>query len=476
MPDLTQAFAGGGTLASSRRLAERIRTLRPNAWVVFVAAAVVYIATGTYGGVQSNDTQTAALAAWALGAHHSLNLAHVAAVVNTPKNTAAPLWIFYGAHGWLVSNRFPGAIVMAAPLYAISGSGLSWVPATIAAALAAAGACALLYKVLRRLHGSQLALAGAGAFAFATSNWTVSGRELWEHPGAELMIAAGMLAFLSRRWAWSGLAFGATILFRPHLGFGVAVMCLGILWIERRWRPTIIFAVSAIPGLAGFLAWEWLLFGRITTTGYSDITPGGKGPLDFLDNIAGTLVSPQRGLLICSPIILIAVLGVRQAWRESPRSVRVFTLAGLAYLASQLWLIRYSGGSGFLGYRTDLETLLWCAPLLVSAGAIGTRKLGGNVTWILAAISVAFFAGGAFVKGETLGDVNAWTTYGLVPFAQQYGTGKVLLGVAIGTGAVFAAWGVTRPRSKAIESTGLGAPASADLPVATTGSRTPKDL
>ena len=66
-------------------------------------------------------------------------------------------------------------------------------------------------------------------------------------------------------------------------------------------------------------------------------------------------------------------------------------MAGLAYLISQLWLIRYSGGDGFIGYRTCLESMPWAAPLLVRAGAEGVRRTGAVWGWILTAVSVAFW-------------------------------------------------------------------------------------
>ncbi len=416
----------------------------PGPIAVFVGVAIVYIATGTYGGNQSRDTMTAAIASWALAVHHTVNLHFVPLAQENP----SPIWVVSGAHGALVSNRFPGAVLLAAPFYAIAGAKYSPVPATLTAALAAAGACALLYKVLLRLQTRAVAFAGTLLFAFATSNWTVSGRELWEHPGAELVIAAGMLFALKRNWALSGLMFGAAILFRAHLGVGVAAMCIGIFWLERRWRPAITFAVAALPGLIGFLAWNRIVYGHFTIVGgYSDVGTSGVGPFSFLDNIAGTLVSPERGILICSPVLLLAAIGLRSAWRSSQKMERVFAMAGLAYLISQLWLIRYSGGDGFIGYRTCLESLLWAAPLLVRAGAEGVRRTGSVWAWILTAVSVAFFATGAFVQGETNGEVNPWTNWSPILIARQYGLDRVLLGAAIGLAGVFAAWGILRTRT-----------------------------
>lgn len=430
----------------------------PGPLAVFVAVAVVYIATGTYGGNVSRDTLTASVAAWALGVHHTLNLSFIPLAHGQP----SVLELAKGAHGWLISDRFPGAVLLATPFYAIAGGGYGPIPGTLAAALAAAGATAVLYKVLCRLESRRVALLGTALFAFATSNWTVSGRELWEHPGAELVIALGMLALINRRFTLSGLAFGAAILFRPHLGIGVLAVGLGILWMGRRWLPVLSFGLGAVPGLAAYLAWNWVAYGHFTIIGgYSDVVnAGGVGVPGFLENLAGTLVSPERGVLICSPILLVAILGLRPAWRTSSGPVRVFALAGLAYLASQLALIRFSGGDGFVGYRTCLETLMWCAPLLVRAGALGVKRVGAGWTWALAALSVSFYAAAAFVQGETNAIVNPWTHWAPILVAQQYGVARVVLGAVLGMGGVFAAWGLMRARGNNYDTTGQSASAT----------------
>jgi hypothetical protein len=432
-------------------LMDRIRAFRPNAIVIFAFVSLVYIGSASYGGFQSKDTFTAAVVSWVLATHHTLNLSPLPQAHYDPP----VLWVVRGAHGAIVSNRFPGAVLLALPLYAVVGGGYSAIPAAITTALCAAAVCVALYKVLLRLQPRHVALAGTAIFAFATSNWTVAAHELWEHTGAELFICLGMLAVLSRKWGLAGLAFGATVLFRAHLGVGAAVMCLGILWMERCWRPALTFACGVVPGVVAYLAWNWVSFGHFTVTGgYSDVVPGGVGPLGFLDNVGGTFVSPERGLLICTPVLLLAALGLPTAWRSSPKAVRVFAVAGLAYLVSQLWLIRFSGGNGFAGYRTCLETLVWCAPLLVSAGAVGFKRVPSAVVWTLLLFSVVFCTSAVFVPGDTRGVFNPWTSWAPVQLATQYGLGRVLEGALLGLAALLIVWFVMRSPADRHDSTG----------------------
>ena len=122
--------------------------------------------------------------------------------------------------------------------------------------------------------------------------------------------------------------------------------------------------------------------------------------------------------------------------------MRLLAFAGLVYLGSQLWLSRYSGGDGFVGYRTCLETLMWCAPLLVCTAAEGVKRVPAAVTWSLIGFSVAFFACAMFIPGEILGVHNPWTSWAPTELLSQYGLGRVLLGVFIGAASVFVVWGV----------------------------------
>lgn len=429
----------------------------------FLVVVAVYVATASYGGLASKDTFTAAVASWALATRHTINLGFIP-LVHSP---ASGMWIVRGVHGAFVSNRFPGAILLAAPLYALAGASFSLVPAGLTAAIAGAAAAAVLLAVLRRLLPAAVALAGASLFAFASSNWTVAGRELWEHSGSDLLISVGMLLVLRRRWGWAGLCFGATILFRAHLGVTVPVIGVGLVLTERRWRPPVIFVLGAGPGLVAYLAWNWLVYGRLTIVGgYTDVG-GGQGPLFFLENVAGTFVSLERGILVASPLLILAALGLADAWRVAAPQTRMFALAGLGYLSVQLWLIRFSGGDGFFGYRTCLEAVVLATPLLVEGGALAAKRVPSVVCWMLAGLSVTYFTSAMFVPHEVLGSWSPWSTWMPIVVAQQYGSEPVVLGAVIGVLAVAVCWAVPRAsarRSVAAKGPGTSAGDHSALP------------
>jgi hypothetical protein len=113
------------------------------------------------------------------------------------------------------------------------------------------------------------------------------------------------------------------------------------------------------------------------------------------EGLLGLLFSPSRGLLIFSPVILVAAAGVRQAWHEGWRSP--LRWCGLALVAQYLLYGSYAvwwGGHTF-GPRYLLETLPLAVPLAsVALQRVGTFRrfaAGAALAW-----SVVVAATGAF--------------------------------------------------------------------------------
>jgi hypothetical protein len=91
-----------------------------------------------------------------------------------------------------------------------------------------------------------------------------------------------------------------------------------------------------------------------------------------------------------------------------------------------------------------LEALVYCSPLLVQAGVLGVRRVPAAFIWLLAALSVTYFASAMFISGEFLGVWNPWTTWAPLQLIQQYGGSAVWLGRLVGVAGVFVAWAVLR--------------------------------
>jgi hypothetical protein len=358
--------------ALSLRLTMALEGSRAMLWfAAFIPLLAVYLLTLRTPSIIFNyDPSAVAPSAWSV-AHHG-----------TPKMHTWPsfsMWfVRYDSH-YVVSNREPGLILLAAPFYALfRGAGpADQYPSAVAAALCTAAAMATLALVIRRLGSARLALTVALIAGLATSTWTVSGTALWPHGPDQLFLMISVLALSGQRYARAGIGYALALLVRPPVAVVAASTAVAEAWRRRSIRPVLVIGAWTVVGLAGFLAyshafWHGGLESQYTSGGgpgfvgtFFNVRPRAWSDLGL--NVFGTLGSVGHGILITSPFFIVLAPGVRPAWRVAPHWVRSAAAAGLVYLFVQLKSNSFNGGEGFWGYRYPLETLTLAAPLLVLA-------------------------------------------------------------------------------------------------------------
>ena len=162
---------------------------------------------------------------------------------------------------------------------------------------------------------------------------------------------------------------------------------------------------------------------------------------EFGAGIVGTFVSPERGVLVMTPALLLLFPGCRAAWRVAPWWVRSATVSGIAYVIVQIWVSRFSGGDGFYSYRTPLEGLTLCVPLLTLAWRewTSTTRVRRTAFAGLAAASVALHAFGSIVNWVLPGPNHSpWKTYMPFDLAQHIGGVQTTLWLAAAVVAIAA--------------------------------------
>lgn len=437
--------------------------MRTRTWLLLIGLSVLYAVTADYGK-QSVDPEAAAAAAWHLGAHGTPWLEGL----NLPNR-----WLVTGADGHIVSNRFPGIVLLGAPFYAL----LSWlgpdrlwlVPGGIAAAVITAGAMTALYRALQPRHGIR-ALGAVLVLALATPTWSVSSAALWGHGPAQLAFALALLALSRNRTAapWFALA----ILTRPHLAVVGGLFTLDQLR-RRDLRGARSSSLGVAAGLALYLLWNRFLYGHWTISGgYAGNHLDKTGhPLGGLPTLPLGILSPQRGLLTVSPFLLLLLPGLRRAWRDSPWWYRTAAVAGVAAYLVNVYLVRASGGSAFYGYRLPLESLVLIAPLLLRSFEIWVTATAQRVRRFtaLVALSAAIIAPGAVLFEPTAGEGDPWRTPALaVPFAWY--SVPLVLALMAGAAALTCAAARWLAREHRAEAAGKAVPGPLPLdPVTTSG-------
>lgn len=404
-------------------------------WVVFLPLLAVFLLTATWTESDlSPDPVAAAMSAWSLAEDGDLTL--------SPAEKRNP-WVF-SLGGRELSNRQPGVIAAGMPYYFVTKpftQGFSLFPMALAAASLAAAAAATLALLLRQLGATDKA---AGAFAMcgalASATWTVSADALWTHSPGQLLLVLALLWTSRGRYGLAGLALGGAVTVRTHLA--VVALCLGVAALAhtRRLRPMIMIGVGSAAGLGAVLVYTAQVFGTwslnagyTATGGYPTAALAHSSAYTTLQNLAGALVNPNRGLLLTMPVLLALAPGAVRCWRAADWWVRAAVVGGLLYLLIQSRLNGFSGGTFFWGSRLTLELLTLSAPLLWLAwrSTTGEARAGARA---LAAISVAIHAAGQLVGRPAVSD--SWTSWFIreEAFGVPHATG-VRLTMALGLAA-----------------------------------------
>jgi alpha-1,2-mannosyltransferase len=270
----------------------------------------------------------------------------------------------------------------------------------------------------------------------------VSADTLWAHGPDQLFLAAGTALLAAEHYAGTGVAYALGILTRTHLAVAAAVVGIWHAVVRRSVRPAVGVGLPALVGLLAVVVYIHHVFGGWNLhAGFSGPFPvaptlRSQGAGALVENVAGFFLSPDRGLLVVSPFLVMLLPGLGAAWRVAPAWVRSSAVAGLAYLLLQARINYFSGGDRFWGYRLSLETLTLLSPLLL----LSWRHWVSERTWRRAAFAaLAVLSVGYQVIGAALFDApplhhSAWTHSWLADVlraAPYRGTARLIVVVTV---------------------------------------------
>src|SRR6516165_9920820 len=224
----------------------------------------------------------------------------------------------------------------------------------VSASLIAAMSGAVLFLAFRKMAPAKVSLAVALIYGLTSNTWAISSQALWRHGLTELSFAFLLWALFrvsdSRRAPfWSGLGLAVAAANKPL----EAIMIVPFLfWFGRRSRESLFMFLTPLVVLGSLvLSYNLYFFARLLG-GYPAPTfsAGGGAQFGFFTRLgvglAGSLVSPSRGLLIYTPWAAFAFWGAAKVWKEkSPSWGRPLLLALTAIL-----VIQAGGGDWFGGW------------------------------------------------------------------------------------------------------------------------------
>jgi hypothetical protein len=269
------------------------------------------------------------------------------------------------------------------------------------ASLMTALAVVLIYLVGRASLSVARSAALALIFAFATPAWSTASRALWQHGASLLMLTATLLILTVARKRprlvqLAGVSLAFSFFVRPTNAISVAVLSVLVFLEYRKYFPGYLLgaALVAVP----FLALNLKIYGSPLAAYYMPDRLGGGSTL--LEALAGNLVSPSRGLLIFSPILLFAALGV--AFKAMRRGLTgldwsLLTILGLHWVAISAFPKWWGGWSYGPRFFSDVlpYAVYFLIPVLAWLGEQRAPAVVGVLFWIAAAVSVFIHYRGA---------------------------------------------------------------------------------
>lgn len=336
-----------------------------------------------------------------------------------PTLFAIPVLVARGALHRLLPGHVATSNLQTTPI------GETWSVQVIAMALVVAATSVVLYAVARHLllrlppaRRTGGAAAVGLVFAFCTSAWSTASRSLWQHGPSMLCLSLAVLFALRASSARSGRArelvlLGASVAasytMRPTNAIPVLVLSLwALVTFRRRAVPYFAGALGvAVSWVAANLTW----YHQVRPLYYVDASLG-HDYHDFHVHVwgalAGNLVSPSRGLLVFSPALVLAGVGVALLVRRRALDglhVALVTCV-LAHWVSISLFAHWWGGNSY-GPRLFTDMVPFLVVLSVPAleallrPAPAGRRTAWALTGLLVTASFVINAEGATTRSST---------------------------------------------------------------------------
>jgi hypothetical protein len=246
----------------------------------------------------------------------------------------------------------------------------------LAASVFVALAAALMYLVARRSASIGPSIAAALILAFATSMWSTASRALWQHgPSVALALAALYLTLAAPQRLWAVLSTGALLAFaylvRPTNSLSLAFF--GLFHLLNQPKRAWAYAVGGLAILLPYAILNLTTYGNVFPPYSYQLFERLGEPTVIFEALVGTLLSPNRGLFIWTPVFLFAVFSAVLAVRHGGSRKANLDLY-LAGIVLSHWIVTSLfedwGGAWSIGPRYFVDIIPYLAyfliPVLVS--------------------------------------------------------------------------------------------------------------
>lgn len=240
----------------------------------------------------------------------------------------------------------------------------------VAASAAVAGSAVVLFCIARRFLASRQSLLLFWLYGIGTCTWSVASQTLWQHAPNLLFISLTFYFLLKERcgirdYFFIGLFSALATMCRPTSFILVVCVLVYGIW-KNRSRAIAIVGGGFLPGIvlglynAIFLGAPWRSAQIEKSRELALIKTGSDEVWHWfsMEGFLGLLLSPSRGLLVYSPHLIFALVGIAVYFRR--RAAYPWLGVPVAFLLIQYgvassWYDWWGGWS--YGYRPLIDSL-----------------------------------------------------------------------------------------------------------------------
>jgi hypothetical protein len=386
---------------------------RPQAWIgllIFCTCAFVYWANGET--ISSTDNVSSSLLGFHWLDRHSLNFDDFRGgyMYRTDTKHGAdgiPHFFVEAPNGHLSSTYPIGNVIITFPVYfllfigiklaefyqwAIQGNVVDYLNLTdpdsegviqhyqkLAAIAVASFSSVIFYWINRLKFNEAVALVSTFIFAFATSMWVTGSQGLWQHGCSNLVVLCMIFCLFKANRTEGKSRQVALVMAGVFCGFLPGIRSTSSLYVVAAivyalftYRQEALYLFLGLPSALISASWNIYYFGfslsKLFIGGYTRFGSETESfttsyyswtVQQFTEGFLGLLISPSRGLLVFTPVSLLALPGGEHLWRsrtgKDEKLLLCFLFAAVLIFVQYCFFKIWTGGSC---YMTDILPVL----------------------------------------------------------------------------------------------------------------------
>lgn len=211
-------------------------------------------------------------------------------------------------------------------------------------------------------------------YLFGTINYALISQALWQHGAVQLLLLLGLYFYLGNNissYFFAGIFWGFAFLARPTALLPIVIFTGALILshenLSIKLKNALSVSLGFVPAVLFFIWYNTRFYQSFTNQGYSDqLFTSWLG--DFPISFFGVWLSPSKGILVYSPVLIFGVIG----WLLLIKSKKVKTddiafLSGIIVLLHTLvisfWKHWYGGWS--FGYRMSSDVIPFMTLMLI---------------------------------------------------------------------------------------------------------------